>query len=147
MGAFYRPRHFVGFGVVLPDLTDSTLRAYAENLAKDAGEVAMSYFRGALGIEVKEDLSPVTVADKAVENFVRERLAADFSEDGIIGEEGGASGLERARVWVLDPIDGARSFLSGYSTFGFLLAVSQHGAPKIGVVGMPSFWRSRDERL
>ncbi|HIP24141.1 MAG TPA: inositol monophosphatase family protein [Rhodobacteraceae bacterium] len=136
--ALSRPRHFVDFGVILPDITDTALRAYAEKIAEDAGKVAMSYFRGKLGIEVKEDLSPVTVADKAVEAFVRERLAQDFPDDGVFGEEEGASGLDRARVWVLDPIDGTRSFLSGYPTFGFLLAILEHGKPKIGVVGIPA---------
>lgn len=122
----------------MPDITDTALRAYASKLAEDAGNVAMSYFRGKLGIEVKEDLSPVTVADKAVEAFVRERLSRDFPDDGIFGEEEGASGLDRNRVWVLDPIDGTRSFLSGYPTFGFLLAILEQGKPKIGVVGIPA---------
>lgn len=122
----------------MPDITDTTLRSYAHKLAEDAGKVAMSYFRGKLGIEVKADLSPVTVADKAVEAFVRERLAQDFPDDGVFGEEEGASGLDRNRVWVLDPIDGTRSFLSGYPTFGFLLAILERGKPKIGVVGIPA---------
>ncbi len=122
----------------MPEITDTALLAYATRLAEDAAQVAMGYFRGKLGIEVKPDLSPVTVADKAVEAFVRGRLAQDFPNDGLFGEEEGASGLERARVWVLDPIDGTRSFLSGYPTFGFLLAVLAHGKPKIGVVGIPA---------
>ena len=122
----------------MPDITDTALLAYATKLAEDAGQVAMGYFRGKLGIEVKEDLSPVTVADKAVEAFVRERLAQDFPNDGLFGEEEGASGLDKDRVWVLDPIDGTRSFLSGYPTFGFLLAILEHGKPKIGVVGIPA---------
>lgn len=122
----------------MKNISDSDLLDYATTLAKDAGAVAMSYFRGTLGIEVKSDLSPVTVADKAVEAFVRARLAQDFPEDGLFGEEEGATGLDRARVWILDPIDGTRSFLSGYPTFGFLLAVLENGAPKIGVVGMPA---------
>jgi len=122
----------------LPDITSNTLLTYAQSLAEDAGNVAMSYFRGKLGIEVKADLSPVTVADKAVETFVRARLAQDFPEDGVFGEEEGASGLDRDRVWVIDPIDGTRSFLSGYPTFGFLLAILERGNPKIGVVGIPA---------
>ena len=122
----------------MPDITDTALLAYATKLAEDAGKVAMGYFRGTLGIEVKADLSPVTVADKAVEAFVRDRLAQDFPNDGLFGEEEGASGLDKDRVWVLDPIDGTRSFLSGYPTFGFLLAILERGKPKIGVVGIPA---------
>jgi len=118
--------------------SDLELLDYATTLAKDAGSVAMSYFRGDLGVEVKADLSPVTVADKAVEAFVRARLAQDFPDDGLFGEEEGATGLDRDRVWILDPIDGTRSFLSGYPTFGFLLAVLEKGTPKIGIVGMPA---------
>ncbi len=122
----------------MPDITDTALLTYASTLAEDAGKVAMGYFRGTLGIEVKADLSPVTVADKAVEAFVRARLMQDFPNDGVFGEEEGASGLDKRRVWVLDPIDGTRSFLSGYPTFGFLLAILEHGKPKIGVVGIPA---------
>ncbi len=122
----------------MPHISDTALLTYARKLAEDAGEVAMGYFRGKLGIEVKEDLSPVTIADKAVEAFVRARLTQDFPDDGVFGEEEGASGLDRSRVWVLDPIDGTRSFLSGYPTFGFLLAILEQGKPKIGVVGIPA---------
>lgn len=100
--------------------------------------MAMGYFRGSFGIDIKSDQSPVTVADKAIEAFVRQRLARDFADDGLFGEEEGAKGLDKPRVWILDPIDGTRSFLSGYPTFGFLLAVLQNGTPKIGVVAMPA---------
>ncbi|MBL1435888.1 MAG: inositol monophosphatase family protein [Rhodobacteraceae bacterium] len=137
-GASSRPLHFAKSGVVLSNISDTALLTYATLLAEDAGKVAMGYFRRTLGIEVKADLSPVTIADKAVEAFVRERLVRDFPEDGIFGEEEGASGLDRDRVWVLDPIDGTRSFLSGYPTFGFLLAILEHGKPKIGVIGIPA---------
>ncbi|MCF6272371.1 MAG: inositol monophosphatase [Rhodobacteraceae bacterium] len=98
----------------------------------------MRYFRGELRIEIKPDQSPVTEADKAIETFIRQKLALDFPDDGLFGEEEGASGLGKDRVWVLDPIDGTRSFLSGYPTFGFLLAVLEQGAPKLGVIGMPA---------
>jgi len=119
-------------------ISDAELLDYAADLAHQAGRVAMGYFRGKLGVAFKPDQSPVTEADKAVEAFVRERLGRDFPDDGLFGEEEGATGLTRPRVWVLDPIDGTRSFLSGYPTFGFLLAVLQNGVPKIGVVGMPA---------
>lgn len=122
----------------MPEIDDIELRIYAENLAVDAGKVAMGYFRNKLDIEVKADFSPVTVADKAVEAFVRRRISRDFPDDGLFGEEEGAQGLDRARIWVLDPIDGTRSFLSGYPTFGFLLAILEQGKPKIGVVGIPA---------
>ncbi len=122
----------------MPDITDTALLTYASKLSEDAGKVAMGYFRGKLRIEVKADLSPVTIADKAVEAFVRARLKQDFPNDGVFGEEEGASGLDKRRVWVLDPIDGTRSFLSGYPTFGFLLAILERGKPKIGVVGIPA---------
>ncbi len=118
--------------------TEPDLCTYATRLAQEAGDIAMGYFRGRLAIDVKADESPVTEADKAVEAFVRQRLARDFPDDGLFGEEEGASGLDRPRVWVLDPIDGTRSFLSGYPTFGFLLAVLENGQPSLGVVGMPA---------
>ncbi len=117
---------------------DPDLLNYATRLAQDAGQVALQYFRKQLDIEIKPDQSPVTMADKAVEDFVRARLMRDFPDDGIFGEEGGADGLARQRLWVIDPIDGTRPFLSGHPGFGFLLALLQDGVPKIGVVGMPA---------
>lgn len=98
----------------------------------------MRFFRGNLGVEFKSDESPVTQADKAVEADVRSYLTQHFPDHGIFGEEQGIEGEGRRRMWVVDPIDGTRSFLSGHPLFGFLLAHLDQGLPDLGVISMPA---------
>ncbi len=111
---------------------------HAEAMARIASEVAMRHFRGGLEIEFKSDESPVTQADRAVEAAVREYLAKHFPDHGIFGEEEGAKGVDQRHLWVIDPIDGTRSFLSSHPLFGFLLALLEDGLPRIGLVAMPA---------
>jgi histidinol phosphatase-like enzyme (inositol monophosphatase family) len=111
---------------------------HAATMSHLAAEAARGFFRGRLGIEFKSDESPVTQADKGVEAVVRAYLAEHFPEDGIFGEEQGAEGLGRDQVWIIDPIDGTRSFLSGHPLFGFLLGLLVKGDPVLGVIGMPA---------
>ena len=111
---------------------------HATNLAEIAAKEALRFFRGRLGIEFKADESPVTQADRSVETAVREYLARHFPQDGIFGEEHGFQGENRDRVWIVDPIDGTRSFLSGHPLFGFLLGYLDKGVPTLGVIGMPA---------
>ncbi|KPN63866.1 histidinol-phosphatase, inositol monophosphatase family [Aliiroseovarius crassostreae] len=115
----------------------SHLAKHAEAMAQIAARSSLSYFRGALGVEFKADESPVTQADKAVEAELRAYLAAIFPDHGIFGEEEGMSQTDSAHLWVIDPIDGTRSFLSGHPLYGFLLAHLIDGTPEIGVIGMP----------
>ena len=110
----------------------------AIEIAEIAAEAARGYFRGNLGIEYKADESPVTQADKGVEEIVRKLLAERYPDHGIIGEEHGIEGADRDEVWIIDPIDGTRSFLSGNPMFGFLLGHLVDGMPDIGIIGMPA---------
>lgn len=120
-------------------MTDAMDRAaHARRVADLAAAEAMRHFRGQLGVEFKADESPVTQADKAVEAKVRSYLEAHFPDHGIFGEEHGAQGMTRDQLWVIDPIDGTRSFLSGNPLFGFLLAHLDRGVPDLGVIGMPA---------
>ncbi|MBY6059471.1 inositol monophosphatase family protein [Leisingera daeponensis] len=121
---------------VVPQTDDIT--AHALLIAELASETARGFFRGRLGIEFKEDESPVTQADKAVEAEVRAYLEQNFPGHGILGEEHGFAGTDRDDVWIIDPIDGTRSFLSGHPLFGFLLGFLQGGQPQLGVIGMPA---------
>ncbi len=114
------------------------LVAHSEQLAHIAATSALGYFRGRLGVEFKADESPVTQADKAIEAELRSYLNAHFPDHGIYGEEHGVEGVNRQHLWVIDPIDGTRSFLSGHPLFGFLLAHLVDGMPEIGVIGMPA---------
>ena len=115
--------------------------AHVNRLAALAGDTALTYFRNPLEVELKEDESPVTQADKAVEVCVRAYLEKHFPDDGIVGEEFGQldqSNNVSDNVWSIDPIDGTRSFLSGHPLFGFLLARLYRGVPEVGVIGMPA---------
>jgi len=114
------------------------LEHHARTISQIASKTAMRYFRGELGVQFKSDESPVTQADKAVESEVRAYLTAHFPDHGVFGEEEGQHLGDGRHMWVIDPIDGTRSFLSGHPLFGFLLAHLENGKPRLGVVAMPA---------
>ena len=110
----------------------------AARLADAAGEIARNYFRGAIEIEHKDDESPVTVADREAEAAMRALIAESYPGHGVIGEEYGSEHAEAEFVWVLDPIDGTKRFISGHVQFGTLIALLRNGAPVLGVIDMPA---------
>lgn len=112
-------------------------RQDAYDLAVIAAEIARAHFRNPLDITLKADESPVTHADLAVETAIRAEIARRFPQHGIYGEEFGKSGAMADGFWIIDPIDGTRSFLSGNPLFGFLLGFFAPDGQAIGVVGMP----------
>lgn len=118
--------------------SDSSVLDVATDLARVSSRTALRYFRQDLAVELKGDASPVTDADKQIEREAREHLRKLFPEHGILGEEFGAGNLEQEHVWVIDPIDGTRSFISGHPLFGFLLAYLQGGECELGVISMPA---------
>ncbi len=109
----------------------------ANRLADAAGAAIRDFWRGEIGIEAKQDASPVTLADRAAEEAMRRVLAAEAPRDGIIGEELGSERADASRVWVLDPIDGTTSFAAGRPIFGTLIALLQDGWPVLGVIDQP----------
>jgi len=111
--------------------------ALAADLAEAAGAAIRPYFRQPIAVNDKPDLSPVTVADRAAEAAMRRLIAARFPEHGIIGEEFGPERAEAEFVWVLDPIDGTKSFISGVPLFGTLIALARHGQPILGIIDQP----------
>ena len=111
--------------------------AFATGLADAARPVAMRHFRTELDIVAKADASPVTLADRAIEALLRERIAARFPEHGIVGEEMGVT-PGQGPVWVIDPIDGTKSFVTGLPLFGTLIALLDGGRPLVGVIDMPA---------
>jgi inositol-phosphate phosphatase/L-galactose 1-phosphate phosphatase/histidinol-phosphatase len=121
----------------------ATYRAFAEHLADLARPLALRHFRQAIAIEDKEDLSPVTIADREAEAAMRRAIKQRFPEHGILGEEYGPERADAALVWVLDPIDGTKSFITGKPLFGTLIALAQEGRPVLGVIDMPAL----DERF
>jgi histidinol phosphatase-like enzyme (inositol monophosphatase family) len=117
-------------------MTDDDI-ALAERLADAARKAIRPYFRAECGIEDKADASPVTLADRAAEAAMRELLLSERPADGIVGEEFGVERGDASRCWVLDPIDGTRSFIAGRAIFGTLIALIEGGRPVIGVIDQP----------
>jgi histidinol phosphatase-like enzyme (inositol monophosphatase family) len=105
--------------------------------AREAGEIAQKYFRQGFEIERKSDNSPVTIADKQIEEFLRKRIGAEFPNDGILGEEFDEK-LGSGNRWVIDPIDGTKSFVYGVSLFSILIGLEVDGEPALGVAHFPA---------
>ncbi len=116
----------------------ASLTTHAAALTERASVLPMRHFRGALTIDAKPDDSPVTQADRETETYLRAELAEAFPTHAIFGEEFGVSGDLTGPSWIIDPIDGTRSFLSGYPTFGMLLAHLDGGISRAGIVRMPA---------
>jgi len=121
----------------VPKVDLDTFLAVALRLADAAGEEIRPYFRKPLAVEDKADLTPVTAADRAAEAVMRGLIEAHFPEHGIIGEEFGRVREDAEFVWVLDPIDGTKSFISGVPLFGTLIALTRGGHPILGVIDQP----------
>jgi histidinol-phosphatase len=109
----------------------------ALSLADDADALSLPRFRAVdLRIDTKPDLTPVTDADRAVERALRERLARERPDEGVLGEEEGDSG--GATRWVIDPIDGTKNFTRGIPVWATLIALEREGAIVCGVVSAPA---------
>ncbi|WP_103335451.1 inositol monophosphatase family protein [Pseudotabrizicola formosa] len=109
------------------------------NLAADgAGQIARDHFRKAIEVEHKSDDSPVTIADRSIERFLRDKIENAYPDHGILGEEHGDLNLDREFVWVVDPIDGTKSFVTGHPMFGGLMALLKDGEPQLGQIDMPA---------
>ncbi len=116
----------------------SGLLEFAVSMAQQAGQKTLSYFGGDLRTELKADSTPVTQADREAEQLCRALLEARFPDDGIVGEEFGASRVDAPRRWIIDPIDGTKSFVRGVPLYGVLIALEDAGAPVLGVVHFPA---------
>ena len=124
-------------GTLAPD----DILAFAAELADAARPLALAYFRTPLDILSKADESPVTVADRTIEAHLRGLIEARFPDHGIFGEEMGVKpGREPGTgpVWVIDPIDGTKSFVTGLPLFGTLIAFLDGGVPLVGLIDMPA---------
>jgi inositol-phosphate phosphatase / L-galactose 1-phosphate phosphatase / histidinol-phosphatase len=108
--------------------------AFAGRLADAAAEIVLRYFRTGVSVDDKADASPVTIADREAEAAMRALIAKERPHDGIIGEEYGRERTDASRVWVLDPIDGTKSFISGRPMFGTLVGLAIDGVPQLGVI-------------
>jgi histidinol-phosphatase len=119
---------------------------FARHLAAVASELALDYFRRGVAAQLKPDGSPVSEADVEVERRLRQLIAEQRPEDGVLGEELGASGPTERR-WILDPIDGTRNFVAGRARWGTHVALEVQGEIVVGVITRPvlgsSWWASQ----
>ncbi|MCC7274351.1 MAG: histidinol-phosphatase [Alphaproteobacteria bacterium] len=111
--------------------------ALAARLADAAGAVIRPHFRTPVAIDDKADASPVTIADRDAETAMRRLIEDAFPDHGILGEEHGARAVDAEFVWVLDPIDGTKAFISGVPVFGTLIALLRGGRPVLGIIDQP----------
>ena len=116
----------------------NTLLAAAEELARLTGAVALSHYRSALAVEQKADGSPVTAADRAAEQAAREWVRARFPDDGVLGEEFGEERADARRRWIIDPIDGTKSFVRGVPLWGSLVALCEGERVLAGAAFFPA---------
>jgi histidinol-phosphatase len=124
------------------DPTDARLQL-AIRIARQAGELTLRHFRtDDLAVERKSDASPVTVADRGAELFLREQISNAFPDDAILGEEFPAKDGTSGYRWILDPIDGTKSFICGVPLYGTLIGVERGDESVIGVIEIPAL----DER-
>ena len=120
-------------------MTVIDFNAFIGRLATASGETILPFFRTSLAIDNKgsRDFDPVTEADRAAEAVMRRLITSSFPEHGIVGEEFGSERADAEYVWVLDPIDGTKSFISGFPIWGTLIALLHRGTPVYGMMHQP----------
>jgi len=126
-------------------MTAVDFAAFVDRLAQVSGEVILPFFRTAIGAEDKSRggvFDPVTEADRGAEAAMRRLIAQTFPAHGVIGEEYGQDRPDAEYVWVIDPIDGTKSFISGLPTWGTLIGLMHRGKPVYGMMAQP-FTRER----
>lgn len=116
----------------------NTMIPFLRYLAGESARIILPYFANPkLEVEWKPDQTPVTYADRKAEEILRMLIAREFPNHGIVGEEYGTQNEDAEYVWVLDPIDGTRSFTAGCPLFGTLICLCQHGEPIWGAINLP----------
>src|SRR5438128_8553893 len=126
-------------------MTAIDFAVFVDRLAAVSGDAILPFFRTSLGVENKGGaghFDPVTAADRAAETAMRTLIRQNFPDHGIIGEEFGNERTDAEYVWVLDPIDGTKSFITGMPAWGTLIALTRAGEPVYGMMHQP-FTRER----
>lgn len=124
--------------MVSSNTTIEAILEVAEKAAREAEKISLAYFQEAVDVDYKGDESPVTIADRETETVLRNVIGDAFPDHGIFGEEHGKQNMDAEYIWVLDPIDGTKSFITGIPLFGMLISVVKDGLPLAGMVNMPA---------
>jgi histidinol-phosphatase len=131
----------------MTEINLNKLLATALQAAKSARELILSYYNGDFEIEIKADQTPVTVADRGAEKVIRETISQAFPEHGIFGEEYGAESKSTEFLWLVDPIDGTKSFVKRYGMFSTQIALMHNEELILGVSCAPAMnelvWATR----
>lgn len=112
--------------------------AFAIQTAIDAGKIALAHYQTGVAVELKADRSPVTLADRGAEQAIRQAIADRFPDHSVVGEEYGADDRSSSFRWVVDPIDGTKSFVRGVPLFGTLIGLEIDGRVEVGVCHLPA---------
>lgn len=115
-----------------------SLLAFAQDLVWQAGRVTLGYFGTGIVPELKGDQTPVTVADRLAEERMRALIGEHYPDHGILGEEYGSLNPDSPWRWILDPIDGTKSFVQGVPLYGVLVGLEHEGVPVVGVCYLPA---------
>jgi myo-inositol-1(or 4)-monophosphatase len=116
-----------------------SLKTFIAELADESAKFIMPYFASPdLVVESKKDHTPVTAADKGAEELMRRMIAARFPHHGILGEEFGEVNPDAEFKWVLDPVDGTKSFTANNAQFGTLICLLRDGLPILGAINLPA---------
>lgn len=137
-----------------------TLLDFAIDAAWQAGRITLGYFQRQVAVERKGDQTPVTVADREAESHIRDLIGRYWPDHGILGEEFGHQCGSSPYRWILDPIDGTKSFLCGVPLYATLIALVENDSPILGVANLPAlgelvyasrgggcFWNGRPARV
>ncbi|MEM8535007.1 MAG: histidinol-phosphatase [Chloroflexota bacterium] len=114
------------------------LRDFAAELAWQAGKLTLRYFQTGVTTDFKADESPVTIADREAERLMREMIESRYPHHSILGEEEGETRPGASHRWILDPIDGTKTFVRGVPLYAVLVGLEQEGMPVIGAVNIPA---------
>ena len=114
------------------------LRDFAAELAWQAGKLTLRYFQTGITTDFKADDSPVTIADREAERLMRQMIEARYPHHSILGEEEGETRPGASHRWILDPIDGTKTFVRGVPLYAVLVGLEQEGLPAVGAVNIPA---------
>jgi histidinol phosphatase-like enzyme (inositol monophosphatase family) len=124
---------------LLPDIPLRELLSVATDAAYLAGRRTLAWFNAEVAVDTKADNTPVTCADREAEQAIRERITRFFPDHSIVGEEAGEQrGGNPGYKWVIDPIDGTKSFIKGVPLYGVLIGVEVRGRASVGVIYLPA---------